>query len=87
MNIQETIAADQATVTADQAALDTATATLTADQAKLAAVQPHLDLLDKLEADIAAVEAGADATLTAAYDTIKASIEPFIAQMRALFTS
>jgi hypothetical protein len=87
MSIEDTIAADQATVTADQTALDAATATLTADQSKLAAIQPHLDLIDKLEADMAAIEAGTDATVASAFDALKASVEPFIAQMRALFTS
>lgn len=87
MTIQEQIAADQQAVAAAQADLDAANAILAADQAKLASIQPHLDLLDQIDAKLTAVEEGVDDTLRAALDSVKASITPLVAQMRALFSA
>lgn len=50
MSPQEQIAADQAAVQAAQAVLDAANAKLAEDQAVLDALQPHLSVLDEIEA-------------------------------------
>jgi hypothetical protein len=86
MSLQDQIAADQAAVVAAQAVLDAANVALAADQAKLAAIQPHLDLLDRIEAELALVEDGVDEALRTALLQVAASIVPFVAQMRSLFT-
>lgn len=87
MTIQDNITADQAAVTEAQAALDAANAKLAADQAALAAVQPHLTILDNIEAELAQAEAGIGAGVLAAFDAAKVSVTALIEQMRALFTA
>lgn len=87
MSIQDTIASDEAAVASAQAALDAANAQLAADQAKLAAVQPHIDLLTQIEAELAKVEEGVEETLRAALADVESRIKPLIAQMRDLFTN
>lgn len=87
MTIQDKIAQDQADVAAAQAALDAANTRLATDQEALAAVQPHLSLLDQIEAELTKVEDGVAAELQAALDAVKAQISPLIAQMRNLFNN
>jgi len=87
MTIQDQIAADQQAVAAAQADLDAANAILAADQAKLASIQPHLDLLDQIDAKLTAVEEIVDDNMRAALDSVKARVTPLIEQMRALFSA
>lgn len=84
MSLQDQITVDQQSVTDAQTALDAANAKLAADQAALAAVQPHLDLLSKIESELGAVEDDVEDALRAALDDIKARISPLIEQMRQL---
>jgi DNA repair exonuclease SbcCD ATPase subunit len=87
MTLQEQIAADLTAVNEAQAALDAANAKLVADKDALAAVQPHLSILDQIEAELAKVEDGVVAELQSSLDAVKAQITPLIAQMRALFNA
>ena len=87
MSYQDKIAADQAAVDQAQAVLNAAEAQLVSDQAAQAAVQPHLALIDQIETELASVEQNMDATMAAALASIKASIAPFLQQMRDLLNA
>lgn len=83
MSLQDQVTQDQANVDADQTKLATDTATLSTDTAKLAAVQPHLDLVERVRAEIATIVA--DLTDTAAQ--IEATVNPLLDQLRDLILS
>jgi hypothetical protein len=96
MPIQETNTATQpspavanATATTSDTTTTLATSTPTSDTAipvaTTAVATPHLDLLQKLEDDLGSTEASVDAAGSTAIAGIKATVESFIAKMRALF--
>lgn len=87
MTIQDVIIADQAAIVTAQAALDKAVATLAADQAKAAAIQPHLDMLAQVEAELLKIEDGLSEQLKATIAGFAAQVSPFLQQMRAAFTA
>ena len=85
MTLQETIQADQAAIDAAQAVLDKAIATLAADQAKAAAIQPHLDKIAQVEAELLKLEEGISDELKQVIAALAAQVSPFLAQMRTAF--
>jgi capsule polysaccharide export protein KpsE/RkpR len=90
--LTETLTAAQDHEVAAQAAVDAATAELVAAkqavvdaQAAIATIQPHLDILAQIEAQLVALEQGVAAETAAALETVKSTIEPLLAQLRAVF--
>ena len=85
MTLTEQIAAAEQVVVEDQTKLTNDETALTALKTKLDDIQPHLTVLDQIEAELEKVGTGAEADVAAALTVIENSIKPLIGQMRSLF--
>lgn len=65
MTIKETLAADKAALAKAQLELASLQSKVDAQQAALRAVQPHLDLLDSIESELAMIEATVEPPIAA----------------------
>ena len=93
MTIQDIIYQDQAAVDAavekmlqdsiaNQDILNAANAKLAQDMEKLAGLKPQLDLIGKIEAELATIEDGISEELKSALDTVKQKITSFLDEMK-----
>lgn len=86
-SLTQTIAADQQAVADAQAVLDAANAKLSADQAALAAVQPHLNALNNISAELVAVQQGTAPDVAAVLEGFRLQAQAIIDQMLAVFNA
>ena len=93
MTIQDIIYQDQAAVDAavekmlqdsiaNQDILNAANNKLAQDMEKLAGLKPQLDLIGKIEAELATIEDGISEELKSALDTVKQKITSFLTEMK-----
>ena len=93
MTIQDIIYQDQAAVDAavekmlqdsiaNQDILNAANNKLAQDMEKLAGLKPQLDLIGKIEAELATIEDGISEELKSALDTVKQKITSFLDEMK-----